>query len=572
MPTKLFLRNTQLHGLTPSGDTTWYDMDITAGASADTGVVDTVASGTEIQWTKTAGGATFAWISKRVPSGGFTLTQVDIDVWCHESNAQANSGGRFRVFKRAANGTITELGGGPFNDGVEFGTSAASMTWIGNVTDTAFAEDDRILLRLYITNVGTMGGGRTCTVTFNAADGATGDSFLNLAETVTFKAEDQAVSGGTISSTQIFVPTVTTTTAVTGGTIAGTALFAPSIAQTVVGSTISGTVLFSPSVSGVAPNLLVDIEVLEGAIVRVTRTDVEVDTLENYVLSFSEAERDSFTAWDDVRVRFIPHGTGAVRMYALEMRHTPDQEVELPVIALTQLFAPSLAYAVTGGTITSSVTMFAPSVAHEVTTGTISSGNQLFPPTLAYAVTTGTIASAAALYPPAVFPAHAVSTGTIPSGSLLYAPALAYALTTGTISATVLFSPTLAYAVTAGTIPFTVTMFPPLLGTIVTGGFVSGTILYGATVEVEPIVSPPCPVGVRVERYVTGVRIQIHTGVLVVRSVTNLRWRLASYPATTVELARSDRRTTAAVLEPSITRAEVETENTGVNIPCQSYS
>ncbi len=184
--TKLFLRNTQANGI----GATYYDMLPTAGSASDTAVVNTAASGTEIQWTKTAGGSVAQWISGRAPSGGFTLTTTDISIWAQESNMLANCGGRFRVFKRTALGIETEVLGGPFNDGVEFGTSAAEMTWAGNVTDTAFLEDDRILLKVYITNVGTMASGYTCTLTFNAADAATGDSFFNIAETVTFKAED----------------------------------------------------------------------------------------------------------------------------------------------------------------------------------------------------------------------------------------------------------------------------------------------------------------------------------------------------------------------------------------------
>src|SRR5687768_8161768 len=105
-------------------------MVTSAGSGAATAVVNTAASGTEIQWTQTAGGSVIQFISGRAPSGGFTLTSTDISIWAQESNAQANCGGRFRVFKRAANGVETELGGGPFNDGVEFGTSAAEMLWV----------------------------------------------------------------------------------------------------------------------------------------------------------------------------------------------------------------------------------------------------------------------------------------------------------------------------------------------------------------------------------------------------------------------------------------------------------
>jgi hypothetical protein len=196
--TKLFLRSTQNNAL----GATYFDMVVAAGSVTATGVVNSAASGTEIQWTQTAGGAVLQFVSGRVPAGGFTLTSTDISIWAAESNALANAGGRYRVFKRSAAGVETELGGGPFNDGVEFGTSAAEMLWVGNVTDTAFAEDDRILLKLYITNIGTMGASRTCTLTYNGADAATGDSFFNIAETVSFKAEAVTGSAGTATESE----------------------------------------------------------------------------------------------------------------------------------------------------------------------------------------------------------------------------------------------------------------------------------------------------------------------------------------------------------------------------------
>ena len=196
MASKLFLRNTQDASpnvdLAVIGVDTVYDMlKDTPGAAADTAVVNTVASGTEILLTKTAGGSTIGWVTGRVPVGGFTLTTTDISAWWKESNMNANAGGRFRVYRYTpgAPATLTELGGGPFNDGVEFSTADAEMLWAGNVTDQAFVEDERIVLKQFITNVGTMGGGFTCTHTFNSADATTGDSFFNLAETVVFKAE-----------------------------------------------------------------------------------------------------------------------------------------------------------------------------------------------------------------------------------------------------------------------------------------------------------------------------------------------------------------------------------------------
>ena len=202
MATKLYLRDTQTHGLSPSGDTEWWDMVTTPGASVVALDCATTASGTQIQFEKLSSANTVAWISGRVPAGGFTLTSTDFSGWFGESNMSANIGGRYRVYKRATDGTVTELGGGPFDDGVEFSVlpTLTEMTWIGNVTDTAFTEDERILVRVYITNVGTMGGSFTAEFDINAADATTGDSFFNIAETVAFKAEGETLPPRTTTS------------------------------------------------------------------------------------------------------------------------------------------------------------------------------------------------------------------------------------------------------------------------------------------------------------------------------------------------------------------------------------
>jgi hypothetical protein len=196
---KLFLRNSQTHGITGTGDGILYDMLSSAGAASDTAVTNTAASGTQIQATKTAGGSTIAWISERAPVGGFTLTNTNISMWQIESSMNANVGGRYRLFKRATNGTITEIGGGPFDDGVEMQTSNTEDAWGGDVTDTFIAEDERLILRYYGTNIGTMAGSFTWTLTFNAADGSTGDSFFNIAETVSFKANTLPLTANSAS-------------------------------------------------------------------------------------------------------------------------------------------------------------------------------------------------------------------------------------------------------------------------------------------------------------------------------------------------------------------------------------
>jgi hypothetical protein len=186
MATKLYLRDTTRNGIG-----SFRDMNTTPGPSLKTAVVNTAASGTNIQWTKTAGGAVMEWISGRVPAGGFTLSgTITANIWALESNMNANAGGRLRYYKRTAAGVETEFATSPADDGVEFGTAAAVMNWTEVPTSTAFAEDDRIIARYFITNVGTMATGFTCTLDYdgptNAADG---DSWFQINETVAFKAE-----------------------------------------------------------------------------------------------------------------------------------------------------------------------------------------------------------------------------------------------------------------------------------------------------------------------------------------------------------------------------------------------
>lgn len=178
----LYLRSTQTNGL----GSTYYDLDIVAGSASDTAVVNTELNGMEVQFTKTAGGAIAQFISGRAPVGGFTLTSTDISLWLAQSSLVNNVGGRYRIFKRTAAGVETDITGTPFDNGIEATISNAEYTWTGNVTDTVFAENDRVLLKVYVTNIGVMAVG-TATLTFNGANGLEGDSFLTIYPNAVFK-------------------------------------------------------------------------------------------------------------------------------------------------------------------------------------------------------------------------------------------------------------------------------------------------------------------------------------------------------------------------------------------------
>jgi hypothetical protein len=179
----------------PPGVQQIFDLSTSLGDGLQSATTATTASGTDIPWTGSTGnGENVLWVSGRVPAGGFTLTSVNIDMWALESSMNANAAPRIRIYKLSTDLVLTELGGGTFDNGVEFGTAAALHSWTANVTDTAFSENERVLIRFYVTNAPTlvMGGGFTCQISYNGlTDGVVGNTKITLAETVAFKAEDE---------------------------------------------------------------------------------------------------------------------------------------------------------------------------------------------------------------------------------------------------------------------------------------------------------------------------------------------------------------------------------------------
>lgn len=182
MATVLYIRDAATSGI--SG---YKDLSTTAGSSNTTGVVDTTSGGTNIQWTKTAGGTALAWISKPLASGVTISGTITVSLWAQESATQANAKGRCRIYKYSSS-TETEFTGSPFDDDLaELPTSMTENTWTGTASgNNVFSAGDRIVVKFFITNNGTMGSGRTCTMNYDAAAAATGDSFVQFNENLTF--------------------------------------------------------------------------------------------------------------------------------------------------------------------------------------------------------------------------------------------------------------------------------------------------------------------------------------------------------------------------------------------------
>jgi hypothetical protein len=194
MATILFMRET-----TGNAIGSFRDAVTTAGSSTTTGVVTLTNGGSNIQWTKTAGGAALEWISGRSPVGGWTLSGlVSVQLRALESNANDQAQGRIRLYKRTSAGSETELTGSPWDDGVEMGTTNTALTWTFTPTSMAFAENDRLVIRFFVTNVGGAMTTGTATMSYDGAAAGTGDTRVQINENVTFKNEERT---GTLAST-----------------------------------------------------------------------------------------------------------------------------------------------------------------------------------------------------------------------------------------------------------------------------------------------------------------------------------------------------------------------------------
>lgn len=147
-----------------------------------TSVTATTASGTKIQMTDTSGGNALKWITTPLRKA-VTLSAVPmfINAWAQEDAAATNSSFEFDLlqYTAGAEGSTVVTAA----NSTELGTAIALSKLVsGNLTSTAFAKGDRLVIKGYAVNVGTMAVG---TVTFDydgPTMGADGDSYLYLNE------------------------------------------------------------------------------------------------------------------------------------------------------------------------------------------------------------------------------------------------------------------------------------------------------------------------------------------------------------------------------------------------------
>lgn len=198
--TRFYMRDTVTIGIS-----TYFDALTTAGAAIKTGVVNTSAGGTEIQWTRTAAGTVLHWITQRFKDGftlkGGSMVPYDLSTYYYESNSLANTAMRWRLYRYRA-GVLTQFL--LASDGVEMSTNTFNgkvfSNSFGQLTQTDFLPDDRIVARAFLINAPslTMAAGYTATLSYNVASAGTGFTYLQLLDTPVLKAESDPAEPSTI--------------------------------------------------------------------------------------------------------------------------------------------------------------------------------------------------------------------------------------------------------------------------------------------------------------------------------------------------------------------------------------
>jgi hypothetical protein len=152
-----------------------------------TSVTATAASGTKIAMTKTSGGTTLKWITKPLRKA-VTISAVPafVTCWAKEDNAAANTSFGFDLF-RYTSGAEWSTSFLAYANTTEVTTTAANTKVVtGNLTASTastFAAGDRLVIKGYVVNVGTMAVSHSFTMDYDGPTmGADGDTNIVLNE------------------------------------------------------------------------------------------------------------------------------------------------------------------------------------------------------------------------------------------------------------------------------------------------------------------------------------------------------------------------------------------------------
>lgn len=182
MPTRFYLRDLA----SPLGGAGQKLASLRTGRASVNAITTTVASGTNIPVTATAGGQALTWFSDPI-TAAFTLSgTVTVNIRGLES-ANAVNAGRGILIERTNNAgtvqsTIVAVTGVPSTITEFTTTDAANGAATYTPTSTAMAVGERIRITLSIRNVGSMGAG-TATISYDGpAASVAGDTWVQFNE------------------------------------------------------------------------------------------------------------------------------------------------------------------------------------------------------------------------------------------------------------------------------------------------------------------------------------------------------------------------------------------------------
>lgn len=178
MPTTLFLRDLA----STLGGAGQKAMLARRGRTAVTTTTNTVASGTNITITATAGGQVLSWFSEPVTDAVTISGTITLNIRCRESANTVNAGVALLIERANNAGTVQSTVSARAVIGAEAGTTEAARTGTRTPTSTAFSAGDRIKVTLSVINVGTMAAGTFNTYHDGPAAAASGDSYVTFTE------------------------------------------------------------------------------------------------------------------------------------------------------------------------------------------------------------------------------------------------------------------------------------------------------------------------------------------------------------------------------------------------------
>ena len=180
MPTDFFARTTA----SSVGGAGSFILSQRRGRAAVSAVTTTVASGTSIQMTTTAGGQALQWFSGPITEAVTISGTVTPFLRGLESASTVNAQPGVLIQRCDNAGTVLSTIVPDTAFGSEWGTTDGSRTGSITPTSTAMAVGERIRVVWTIRNAGTMGAG-SVTNTYNGpGPGLSGDNYVRFAENI----------------------------------------------------------------------------------------------------------------------------------------------------------------------------------------------------------------------------------------------------------------------------------------------------------------------------------------------------------------------------------------------------